>query len=599
MVRPLELLAPAANADTAIEAILHGADAVYIGPPGHGARKAASNSIEDIRKVADFAHIFRARVYATVNTIIYEHELRDVEKMIWQLWQAGVDAIIVQDMGILRMNIPPIALHASTQCDIRTPEKARFLQEAGFSQIVLARELGKEEIKRICKSVTIPVECFVHGALCVSYSGMCHASQSVRGRSANRGECAQICRLPYDLVDSGGRKLQIGRHLLSLKDFNQLVNLEELVNAGVTSFKIEGRLKDISYVKNVTAAYSARLDKIVAASNGLMRRSSYGKSEIGFHPDVTKSFNRGFTHYFFDQRSPTGIWEPRTPKSLGEKINNISCLNTGDGISWFDPQNKLVGMNVNKLTPRSAEGRGGQKVPEGTVIYRTFDRVFNQQLSKPTATRKIDMEIRVDDHMAEAHDARGIHVAVDMPASKGEAQKPMDIRGIFSKTGNTPYKVTRVDNNLSPQSFIPASQLTSVRRLLTDALDSANLATYPLDTRRIGNHSYPYPCERLDYKANVSNSLARGFYAAHGVKEIEDAMEVTPRQKKDERQVMTTRHCILREIKMCKKQGGKPNEPLYLRNNNVCFRLGFDCVNCEMGLFETVPQLGKAPQNSE
>ena len=325
----IELLAPAANAEVAREAILHGADAVYMGPPSHGARKSAANSIEDISRTADFAHKFGAKVYATVNTIVYDHELKDVERLAWNLYRAGTDALIVQDMALLRLDLPPIALHASTQCDTRTIEKARFLEDVGFSQIVLARELTLKEIADICESLTVPVETFIHGALCVSYSGRCHASQATCGRSANRGECAQICRLPFTLTDANGKILAKDRHLLSLKDFNASDRLEELLNAGVRSLKIEGRLKDASYVKNVVAYYRQRLDNIIEASDGRYERSSSGESTVSFTPQLDKSFNRGFTRYFLDNRRQAGISSPLTPKSMGEEIKDISSLNNG------------------------------------------------------------------------------------------------------------------------------------------------------------------------------------------------------------------------------------------------------------------------------
>ena len=304
MVKTLELLAPAGNPDIAREAILHGADAVYIGASSHGARHNASNSIDDIKRVVEFAHIFRAKVYVTVNTIVYEKEIRQVERLISDLYNIGVDAIIVQDMGILRMEIPPIQLHASTQCDIRTPEKARFLQDAGFSQLVLPRELTLEEIREISEAVEVPLESFIHGALCVSYSGRCHASFATCGRSANRGECAQLCRLPYTLSDAEGRILARDKHLLSLRDLNTIDILPKIIAAGVTSFKIEGRLKEAAYVKNTVSAYRQALDSFISENPDKYRRSSAGKSEISFIPSLSKSFNRGFSHYFIDKRRP-------------------------------------------------------------------------------------------------------------------------------------------------------------------------------------------------------------------------------------------------------------------------------------------------------
>lgn len=587
-MRSLELLAPAANADTAIEAILHGADAVYIGPPSHGARKAVANSIEDIRRVVDFAHVYRAKVYVTVNTIVYDHELKGVEKMIWDLWHADVDALIVQDMGILRLNLPPIPLHASTQCDTRTPGKAKFLQDVGFSQIVLARELTLQEIKGICEAVSVPVECFVHGALCVSYSGVCHASQACRGRSANRGECAQLCRLPYQLTDADGKRIGGRRHLLSLKDFNLLDSLESLIEAGVSSFKIEGRLKETGYVKNITAAYSERLNAIIAGSDSL-RRGSVGVVDYSFLPDPDKSFNRGFTHYFLDNRRPSRISEPRTPKSLGELITDVSEIHTGDGLSWFDNHGDYVGINVNAVNGNRIEGPRGFRIPKGVEIRRTSDRVWNSKMAKPTATRKIPVDITLDRTGISATDARGVSVRIPLPEKCEKALKPMSPEGIFSKLGNTVYRLASLTNNIPADIFIPASELTASRRALTDALDNANLATLPLELRRKEDRKICFPERELDHRHNVANNLARSFYKEHGVKKISPAAELMAKGEMDGLQVMNTRHCILREMGMCKRNtpaSKLPAEPLFISSEGVRFRLAFDCVSCEMKLFK-------------
>ena len=380
-LRELELLAPARDAEVAREAILHGADAVYIGPPSHGARKSASNSLDDIRRTVEFAHQFRTKVYATVNTIVYDKELRDVESLIHNLYRIGIDALIIQDMGILRLDIPPIPLHASTQCDNRTPEKARFLEEVGFSQIVLARELTIKEISDICHTVKIPVEVFVHGALCVSYSGRCHASYRACGRSANRGECAQLCRLPYTLSDSKGNIIAKDRYLLSLKDLNASDRLKELIDAGAASFKIEGRLKDAAYVKNVTAYYRRQLDSIINSHPERYIRASCGQSDISFNPDVTKSFNRSFTHYFLDSPRPDEISSPLTPKSIGEPINDLSMLHNGDGISWFDKSGNYRGALVNGIVNGKIKLSDGSSIKSHSQIYRTSDLRFNQLLS--------------------------------------------------------------------------------------------------------------------------------------------------------------------------------------------------------------------------
>lgn len=580
--RALELLAPAGNAEIAIEAMRHGADAVYIGPPSHGARKSAANSLDDIRRVVDFARQFRARVYATVNTLVYENELLQAERLVNDLYRTGVDGLIVQDMALLEMDLPPIALHASTQCDTRTPEKARFLQDVGFSQIVLARELTLDEIREICESVSVPVECFVHGALCVSYSGRCHASQACMGRSANRGECSQMCRLPYTLTDAQGRVLIRDQHLLSLRDFNTLKMLDKMVDAGVSSFKIEGRLKEVSYVKNVVAAYRRRLDEIIEANPEKYRRSSFGRTELTFSPQLNKSFNRGFTTYFLNGRRPMNISNPLTPKSMGEEIKDITRLNNGDGISFLNRDKKLDGGIVNGVRNGRIESRTSLDIPKGSRIYRTYDRVWQQTMARDTAKRNVTVDIKLDATGVTASDERGVMVRLPLDTKISVARTPQNHRVPFEKLGNTIYRLREFTNELPEEAFIPASVLTALRRKLIERMDAANLATLPLDLRRPENKSAIYPSESLDYRDNVANSLAEQFYRRHGVKSIEKAMEVTDKVESGDT-LMTTRHCILRELGMCKRKKGRhPAEPLYLTSGPNRFRLGFDCNRCEM-----------------
>lgn len=588
-MRKLELLAPAANAETAIQAVMHGADAVYIGASSHGARKSAANSVDDIRRVVMFAHRYRARVYVTVNTIVHEREFAQVERLVWNLYRAGVDAIIVQDMALLRLNLPPIALHASTQCDTRTVGKACFLEEAGFSQIVLARELTLREIGEICRSVSVPVECFIHGALCVSYSGRCHASQAAFGRSANRGECAQVCRLPFTLADADGRVLARDRHLLSLRDFNASELLPEMVAAGVSSFKIEGRLKDVAYVKNVTAAYSRILDSIVAAHPDEYERASCGRSVLSFGPQLDKSFNRGFTHYFLDKRKPAQISQPLTPKSMGEVIEDVTQLNNGDGISYFDENGKYCGVMVNGVRDGRIIGARPFRLPEGAEIHRTFDRLFTSKLEKDSALRTLRLDIILDETGVTGRDERGVEARVRLDVTKDVARKPMQPRGVFEKLGGTIYRLGEFTNNLRPETFIPASQLTEVRRQLVAALDTANEATYRFDARRPENREAKYPSMSLDYRDNVANPLAAEFYREHGVTGIEPALEAAESKRDtDGLVVMTTRHCILREMGMCRKEHPKhrPKEPLTMTSANLRYRLRFDCKNCEMQVID-------------
>lgn len=602
-MREIELLAPAANAEIAIEAIRHGADAVYIGPPSHGARKAASNSLEDIRRVVEFAHPFGARVYATVNTIIYEDELKAVEQLVRDLYIIGVDALIVQDMGMLRLDLPPIALHASTQCDTRTPAKARFLQDVGFSQIVLARELTLNEIKEIHSAVNVPLECFVHGALCVSYSGRCHASQCVKGRSANRGACAQICRLPFTLKDADGKIITRNRHLLSLKDFNLSDRLESLMLAGVSSFKIEGRLKDASYVKNTVAYYRKGIDEVMARFPDKFRRSSAGESTLTFNPDLSKSFNRGFTRYFLDDRRPKNISSPLTPKSMGEVIKDVNQLHNGDGISFFNDKNEYEGVMVNGVKGNRIVSNRPVRIPQGATLHRTLDVQWQKLLSRPSAERKLRLDVTLTDTLLSGVDERGVAASVALNADIQEAKNPGNLRINFDKFGNTIYCLSdfnvAIDNFKSP--FIPASQLADARRRLIEALGVAGRATYHYDRRRKEDKSAEFPTASLDYQDNVANSKAESFYREHGVTEITPAMEVEKESKvsksvslkskiKSEglRSVMTTRHCILREMGKCLKETPQSKRgfklPLRIESSDADFQLSFDCNNCEMHL---------------
>lgn len=586
--RPIELLAPAANKEVAIEAILHGADAVYIGGPSHGARSKASNSVEDIKEVVNFAHIFRAKVYVTLNTLVYEDELKDVENLIWALYKAGVDALIVQDMGILRMNIPPIALHASTQCDTRTPEKAKFLEDAGFSQIVLARELSVSEIKSIAEKVTVPLECFIHGALCVSYSGRCGASQVELGRSANRGECAQMCRMAYNLINGRGEIVETNKHLLSLRDFNASASLAQLMQIGVSSFKIEGRMKDVGYVKNITAFYRKAIDSIIAQHPGLYHRSSYGNSDIDFEPRLDKSFNRGFTDYFLQGRRPLKMASLMTPKSMGEIIDDVSELKNGDGISFFNSNGDYEGLLVNGIDNGHIIGSRKFRIPAGAEIHRTFDKEWQKKMARPTAGRTLRLKVMIDETGISAEDERGVNVRISLDADRSKALKPFNPEPIFAKLGGTNYKLVKFVNNLLPDTFIPASQLTALRRRLIDTLDRANSSTYLFDYRRKETDS-PFPNSSLDSRDNVANSLAERFYRNHGVKNIESAYEVKTPQ--GDVTVMTTRYCLRRELGCCLKDNNvtpamrkKYCGPLSISTRSHTFTLDFDCNRCEMNV---------------
>lgn len=597
----LELLAPARNAQIAIEAIRHGADAVYMGASSHGARSAATNSLEDIASVVDYAHKFNARIYVTLNTLIYDSELAGVEKLIGQLYTTGVDALIVQDLGILNLDIPPIALHASTQCDIRTPQKARFLQDAGFSQLVLPRELTLQEIADIRQATTVPLEAFVHGALCVSYSGDCQASLVATGRSANRGCCAQICRLPYSLTDANGRVLVSDKHLLSLRDMNRIDHLGAMIEAGISSFKIEGRLKDAGYVKNTVAAYRQALDSIIARSNGTLTRSSSGSTSCSFVPDLAKSFNRGFTSYFIDGHRPSSMASVETPKWVGNKIGTVTAvkgnritidnnatINNGDGLGFFNADNKLEGFRVNRYEGRSLFTAKPVGIKPGTIIYRNHDKAWDDMIEGNTAERTIGLDITLRSTpwgiAADATDSDGNSVSIGAEITAEPANTPQyeSRRRTFSKLGDTVYRLNKFYDQLG-NTFIPASRLTSLRRDTIAALDSARSASYRFDYRRPTTEDLKIPASQLTYHDNVANREAERFYRAHGATGIEKALEVAS-PGKNEIRVMTTRYCLRHEMGQCLRlnQASKWRGPLYLQAQGFRFRLDFDCRACLM-----------------
>lgn len=605
-MRELELLAPAADKHVALQAILHGADAVYMGASSHGARSKAMNSIDDIREVVEFAHTFRAKVYVTVNTLVYNDEIAQVEKLVRDLYRIGVDALIVQDMSLLRMNIPPIQLHASTQCDTRSVGKARFLEQVGFSQIVLARELSLSEIAEICRSVSVPVECFVHGALCVSYSGRCQASEWEMGRSGNRGECAQMCRLPYTLRNGRGEVLENDKYLLSLRDFNASQNIGALIEAGVSSFKIEGRLKDAGYVKNVTAAYRRLIDDYILSHPGEYRRPSYGESVITFEPQLSKSFNRGFTTYFLNGTKEAKINSKDrrmasidTPKSQGERVESMRDLHNGDGISYKNPRTgEFEGFRVNNIINGRAIGSRRQTIPSGVELFRTFDIEWQKQMERETGRRSLWVDMSIDASGITARDERGISVRLPLDAEIFPAQKPMSLRTIFEKLGNTVYTLRNFDNRLPAEAFIRASDLTRLRRDVVGALDIANLSTYPFSYRRAENKEAVYPDKQLISSDNCANSLAEQFYKEHGVEKIEPALETIPGRERagvQKKRVMTTRYCLRRELGCCKKEcAGNPQlsrrycEPLTISTGPHTFELEFDCKSCEMHVISVV-----------
>lgn len=611
---PLELLAPARNADIAIEAVRHGADAVYIGAPAFGARAAAVNSVDDIARAVEFAHRFGARVYCTMNTIVYDHELQAAESLVHDLYRIGVDALIVQDMAYLEMNLPPIALHASTQCDIRTPEKARLLAQAGFSQLVLPRELSLEEIAAMRAAVDVPLEAFVHGALCVSYSGDCQAGFLAMGRSANRGECPQMCRLPYDLIDGDGNVVRKGGHFLSLRDMNRLSDLGAMAEAGISSFKIEGRLKDAAYVKNVVSAYSDALDRIVAASGGKYVRASFGKVSRGFVPSLTGTFNRGYTSYFLNgMRGPARvrIATVDSPKWTGEKVAVVTsaydsrkgfitarastALANGDGLGYFDASRRFVGFRLNKVEGDRLYPATKINPPVGAELYRNHDKAFLDTLESATsATRGLAVKFilrPVDDSRIalEATDCRVNRVCVVAASEYSEARSPQQEprRRTLAKLGGTDYVLEDVEDTLGNR-FVAVSVLTALRRDTLEALDSAWKARYAFDRRRKCTLSEDAFSEHspLTYHDNVANRLSRHFYESHGASVGHMAVEVESPSKSDETVVMSTRYCLRRELGAClrdKQSTTTLRGPLRLRSldGNV-YRLDFDCSRCGM-----------------
>ena len=605
----IELLAPARDADIAIAAINHGADAVYMGASHHGARADATNSLDDVKRACDYAHLFGARIYATVNTLVYDNELAEVEHLIHELYRIGVDALIVQDLGILRLDLPPIALHASTQCDLRTPEKARFLEALGFSQLVMARELTLDEIADIRRATTVPLEAFVHGALCVSYSGRCAISQVLKGRSANRGECAQLCRLPYDLVDGKGRILVENKHLLSLRDMAQHDRLEQMMAAGVSSFKIEGRLKDMGYVKNVVAYYRRAIDKIIDRNADRYRRASWGSVNTTFEPALEKSFNRGFTHYFLDERRPqdgTSIASIDTPKSQGEylgtaarcngnelKISTRATLTNGDGLSFAGARGEFSGARVNRVLGHGTVLlRERAAIARGTRVYRTADKAFNDLLERPSATRTIavDAHLRYINGVLSLNliDERAGSVTHSMTTELQPAAKPQGDRqkAELGKLGGTIYRLREV--TVADDIFIPASILAQLRRETIELLNRAHRITRAIDKRRPEDRSHPCPVTTLTPADNVANRLAEQVYRDHGVTDITPALEAgTPATSSTP--LMHTRYCIRRQLGACLmgKNANRLPRDLYLKTGTTLLRINCDCHACEMTITQS------------
>ena len=618
----LELLSPARDVAIAREAILHGADAVYIGGPSFGARHNACNDVSEIAQLVEFARRYHARVFTTINTILHDDELEPARKLIHQLYDAGVDALIVQDLGVMELDIPPIELHASTQTDIRTLARAKFLDQAGFSQLVLARELNLQEIRAIADETEAAIEFFIHGALCVAFSGQCNISHAQNGRSANRGDCSQACRLPYTLKDDQGRVVAFEKHLLSMKDNNQSANLRALVDAGVRSFQIEGRYKDMGYVKNITAYYRQRLDEILEDRPDLARASS-GRTAHFFLPDPEKTFHRGSTDYFVSDRKidigafdtptftglPVGVVEKAGKRDL--QVITHEPLSNGDGLNVLIKR-EVVGFRANIAEPKGEFEEDGEKryryrvepneMPAGLhqlranhPLNRNLDHNWQQALLKTSAERRIGVSwqasLREDQLQLTATSEEGVSASTTLPGPFGVANKPEQaldtLRDLLGQLGTTQYHATAIELDAPQAYFIPNSQLKALRRDVIEALTIARVEAHPRGGRKAETTPPPvYPESHLSFLANVYNQKARDFYHRHGVKLIDAAYEA--HEETGEVPVMITKHCLRFSFNLCPKQAKGVTgvrtkvAPMQLIHGDEVLTLKFDCKPCEM-----------------
>jgi putative protease len=638
-VKRLELLAPARNADFGMAAIDHGADAVYIGGPVFSARAAAANDLKAIERLVGHAHLYHSRVYVALNTLLTDRELEKAHQLIGQLHDIGIDGLIIQDMGLLELDLPSIPLIASTQTHNTTPEKVRFLQDVGFQRVILARELTLDEIRQIRKETTVGLECFVHGALCVSYSGQCFMSQVLGGRSANRGVCAQPCRSLYSLVDGNGRTIVKDKHLLSLKDLNLSESLDDLIQAGITSFKIEGRYKDLHYVKNVTAAYRQALDAAMERIPGTMKSSS-GCCRYFFIPDLRKTFNRGYTTYFLKGRDHKP-GSPDTQKSIGKLVGRVSRVNpefidvtggpfhNGDGLCFFGSDGDLDGFQVNTAKGSRLYPHQMPSIEVGTDLYRNFDQVLFRQLKKKSAERRIAVWMDFFQNAYEIGlnvvDEDGCRATLTLPQSFIPARNPescqQQIGAQLSKLGDSIYKLQKLDLSQGSTGFLPIRNLNQLRRKAlaklsrirlrhhlqyglssdpdtedrssvrhpaipeTDMLFSRERAGCP----DVGNE-IPYPEKYLDYRSNIMNHAARRFYEHHGATVAELALETlhpVGRAKPSRTVVMTCRYCIRHQLDACPRFSRpcrRLKDPLILKNSRHVFEVTFDCRLCQMSI---------------
>lgn len=594
----IELLSPAKNLECALAAINHGADAVYIGGPSFGARAAAGNSFEDLEKLLRYAHPYHAKVFVTLNTILTDKELEQAERQIQQYYDMGVDALIVQDMGLLKLNLPPIALHASTQADNRDVNKVKFLQNVGFQRVVLARELSLQQIETIHKACDVELEAFVHGALCVSYSGRCYMSYAACGRSANRGECAQFCRLPYDLVDAEGKMICKDKHLLSLKDLDRSDFLLPMMQAGVTSFKIEGRLKDANYVKNITAYYRRKIDDILN-ENPQYQQDSIGKSTLFFDPDPERTFHRSQTDYFIDGVR-TSVVQLETPKSTGAFVGVVKSVNynslvysqekelhNGDGLCFVNANGEFAGFRANRVEGRQVFFTEPVNVSIGDKLYRNYDIQFEKLLNGKSSERRIAVDIELTETseglLLRCTDEAGTQVEWPVHTEKVVAEKTEQalktLQTQLSKLGNTPYVVRKIDIKLGNTYFFPSSQIAEWRRTIIDLLveKSLKIKLHPKIVRTVSPERFPIEA------VNVFNEAAVAFYQEYGIDNVVTAYE---KNLPSNPVVMTCKHCIRFTLGICKKQSKNDSwkEPLFLKTGKYCFRLSFDCAKCEMNI---------------
>ena len=590
--KKIELLAPAKDCEVGMAAINHGADAVYIGGPDFGAREKASNTIQDIEKLCRHAALFDAKVYVTLNTLLYDNELERARKIAHDCWNAGVDALIVQDMKLLELDLPPIPLHASTQCDNLTVEKVQLLENLGFSQVVLGRELSLKQIHEIREKTTVPLEFFVHGALCVSHSGQCYLSQHIGNRSANRGACAQPCRLPWDLLDANGKVLIKNRHLLCLKDLNNSAHLEELMDAGITSFKIEGRMKDADYVKNVTAFYRQKLDEIFARRTDL-EQASKGHCQYNFEVNPEKSFNRGFTDFFINGRQK-GIDSLFTPKSMGEYIGEVSwckplrmeiktdkVLHNGDGLCFLNQDNELVGLRADRIVADCVPAVGKPKrtgncgdavadnvmvstnrphgAHRGAKVYRNYDIEWQKQVDASTGNRKIDIDLLLKEthegyELIEKQSTVNCQLKTDKITANNPEKATENIRKKALQWGDTPFNPINLELKFTEPRLIPASVIGEMKRELVTKLTEELIESH----RNNREHRQDAPLSRMD------------------------VCQTSPNPDEIPNRLMTCHHCIRYANGMCSKETGQKAEPLFIRNGANTFRLEFDCRNCLM-----------------